>query len=148
MYYISLKFFYRISLIQVVKKSFPDEAVGVICKVRDHFQVVEYSEISEKTAQRTKSDDSGELLFNAGNICNHFFTFDFLRDVCQYDELNNQFFFSFFWNFRNHENKLCYHIAKKKIPSIGKDGQRIDKPTEINGIKLEKFVFDVFACAK
>ncbi len=93
-------------------------------------------------------DDSGELLFNAGNICNHFFTFDFLRDVCQYDELNNQFFFSFFWNFRNHENKLCYHIAKKKIPSIDKNGKRIDKPTEINGIKLEKFVFDVFSCAK
>ncbi len=59
----------------------------------------------------------------------------------------NNHFYSFFL-FRNHENKLCYHIAKKKIPSIGKDGQRIDKPTEINGIKLEKFVFDVFACAK
>ncbi|CAF3752011.1 unnamed protein product [Adineta steineri] len=116
---------------KVVKKTFPDEAVGVICKVRDHFQVVEYSEISEKTAQKTKSDDSGDLLFNAGNICNHFFTFDFLRDVCQ-----------------NHENKLCFHIAKKKIPSIGTDGKRINKPTEINGIKLEKFVFDVFSCAK
>jgi len=94
------------------------------------FQVVEYSEILEKTAQRTKSDESGELLFNAGNICNHFFTFDFLQNVCQ------------------HENKLCYHIAKKKIPSIGKDGKRIDRPIEINGIKLEKFVFDVFSYAK
>jgi len=115
---------------KVVKKSFPDEPVGVICKIQDHFQVVEYSEISETTAQKTKSDNSGQLLFNAGNICNHFFTFDFLQDVCQ------------------HENKLCYHIAKKKIPSIDKNGQRNDKPTEINGIKLEKFVFDVFSCAK
>lgn len=60
-----------------------------------------------------------------------FFTFDFLKDVCQ-----------------NHEGNLHYHIAKKKIPSIGNDGKRIDKPLEINGIKLEKFVFDVFACAK
>ncbi len=67
-----------------MKKSFPDEAVGVICKVQDHFQVVEYSEISEQISQRTKSDDSGELLFNAGNICNHYFTFDFLQDICQY----------------------------------------------------------------
>jgi hypothetical protein len=49
---------------------------------------------------------------------------------------------------RNQEHKLLYHIAKKKIPSIGIDGKRIDKPTEINGIKLEKFVFDVFSCAK
>ena len=70
-------------LLQVVKKCFPAEAVGVICKVRDHFQVVEYSEISEATAQRLKSDGTGELMFNAGNICNHFFTLDFLRDVCQ-----------------------------------------------------------------
>ncbi|UJR33156.1 hypothetical protein I4U23_020613 [Adineta vaga] len=116
---------------KVVKKTFPDESVGVICKVQDHFQVVEYSEITQKTAARTKSDDSGDLLFNAGNICNHFFTFNLLEDVC-----------------KNHENKLDYHIAKKKIPSIGKDGKRIDKPTEINGIKLEKFVFDVFSCAK
>ncbi|CAF2851897.1 unnamed protein product [Rotaria sp. Silwood2] len=116
---------------KVVKKLFPDEAVGVICKVRNHFQVVEYSEISENVAQRKKTDDSGELLFNAANICNHFFTFDFLQDICQ-----------------NQENKLCYHIAKKKISSIDKDGKRIDKPIDINGIKLEKFVFDVFPYAK
>ena len=50
--------------------------------------------------------------------------------------------------FRNHESQLIYHIAKKKIPSIDKDGHRVDKPIEINGIKLEKFVFDVFSCAK
>ncbi|CAF0847423.1 unnamed protein product [Rotaria sordida] len=112
---------------KVVKKSFPDEPVGVICKIRNHFRVVEYSEIPEQVAQRKKTDNSEELLFNAGNICNHFFTFDFLQDICQ-----------------NHENKLCYHIAKKKIPSIDKDGKRMD----INGIKLEKFVFDVFSYAK
>jgi len=49
---------------------------------------------------------------------------------------------------RNHDDELRYHIAKKKIPSIGKDGQRINKPTVINGIKLEKFVFDVFPFSK
>ena len=67
----------------MVKKAFPNEAVGVICKVRDRYQVVEYSEISEKTSQQTKSDSSDELLFNAGNICNHFFTLDFVKDVCK-----------------------------------------------------------------
>ncbi len=50
--------------------------------------------------------------------------------------------------FRNHDDELRYHIAKKKIPSIGKDGKRINKPTEVNGIKLEKFVFDVFPFSK
>ena len=68
---------------QVVKKTFPDESVGVICKVKNHYQVVEYSEISNETAERKRNDDTGDLLFNAANICNHFFTFDFLRDVCE-----------------------------------------------------------------
>ncbi len=67
----------------MVKKTLPTEAVGVICKVGDRFQVVEYSEISEQTAHRKKADNTDELVFNAGNICNHFFTLDFLQDVCQ-----------------------------------------------------------------
>jgi UDP-N-acetylglucosamine/UDP-N-acetylgalactosamine diphosphorylase len=50
--------------------------------------------------------------------------------------------------FRNYDDELRYHIAKKKIPSIGKDGKRVNKPTEVNGIKLEKFVFDVFPFSK
>ena len=68
---------------QVVKKAFPKEAVGVICRIRDRYQVVEYSELSDKTSEKTKSTDSDELLFNAGNICNHLFTLDFLKDVCR-----------------------------------------------------------------
>ena len=50
--------------------------------------------------------------------------------------------------FRNHDDELRYHIAKKKVPSIGKDGKRVNKPTAVNGIKLEKFVFDVFPFSK
>lgn len=66
-----------------MKKTVPTEAVGVICKVADRFQVVEYSEISEQTAHRKKADNSEELLYNAGNICNHFFTVNFLQNICQ-----------------------------------------------------------------
>ncbi|CAF2599495.1 unnamed protein product [Rotaria sp. Silwood2] len=116
---------------KVVKKTIPTEAVGVICKVGDRFQVVEYSEISEQTAHKKKSDNSDELVYNAGNICNHFFTFNFLQDVCQ-----------------KHENELRYHVAKKKIPSVDANGIYDCKPSQINGIKLEKFVFDVFPFSK
>jgi UDP-N-acetylglucosamine/UDP-N-acetylgalactosamine diphosphorylase len=98
--------------------------VGVICKVNNKFQVVEYSEISEKC--RSLRDESEELVFNAGNICNHFFRKDFLDSICT-----------------EHERELKHHIAEKKIAYVDENGQRI-APKQVNGIKLEKFVFDVF----
>jgi UDP-N-acetylglucosamine/UDP-N-acetylgalactosamine diphosphorylase len=67
---------------KVVKKVDPEEKVGVICKVHEKFQVVEYSEISEKT--RNLRDENGELTYSAGSICNHFFNAKFLSDLCRY----------------------------------------------------------------
>ena len=55
--------------------------MGVICKVADRFQVVEYSEISEVT--RNLRDSDNDLLYNAGNICNHFLNTEFLNQLCR-----------------------------------------------------------------
>ncbi|XP_050506086.1 UDP-N-acetylhexosamine pyrophosphorylase isoform X2 [Diabrotica virgifera virgifera] len=109
---------------KVVKKSGPNEAIGVVCQIDGKFQVVEYSEITEKTANLRDSD--GNLVFSSGNICNHFFTTDFLNKIA------NSF-----------ESQLKLHVAKKKIPHVNSEGEKIS-PTSPNGIKIEKFVFDVF----
>ncbi|XP_070706293.1 UDP-N-acetylhexosamine pyrophosphorylase-like protein 1 [Pempheris klunzingeri] len=109
---------------KVVEKAYPAEPVGVVCKVQGVSQVVEYSEIQPETAELR--GPGGELMYSAGNICNHFFTRAFLQDVAE-----------------KFEGQLKQHVAIKKVPFVDTCGNHV-KPTKPNGIKMEKFVFDVF----
>ncbi|KAB5522450.1 hypothetical protein PHYPO_G00159660 [Pangasianodon hypophthalmus] len=81
---------------KVVEKAYPSEPVGVVCRVDGVYQVVEYSELEPEIAEQRLP--GGELMYNAGNICNHFFTRDFLWKVAL-----------------NFQEQLKQHVAIKKF---------------------------------
>ena len=109
---------------KVVRKSDPEEAVGVVALRGGKFGVVEYSEIPKALSEQR--EDGGELAFRAANIANHFYTLEFLNSVASF------------------EAEMAFHIAHKKIPHVDLASGELVKPSKPNGMKLELFVFDVF----
>jgi len=102
------------------------ESVGVTCLLDGRPGVVEYTEVSEEI--RDKRTNEGELVFGSANICIHYFSLQFLELAVE------------------RETEIQVHLARKKIPHISECGNYI-KPDVPNGVKLEKFVFDVFKFA-
>ncbi|KAG6623213.1 UDP-N-acetylhexosamine pyrophosphorylase [Phytophthora cinnamomi] len=109
---------------KVVWKASPDDRVGVVAKRNDRFCVIEYTEIDQEMAEWV-DPRTGKLVFGAANICNHFYTINFLVNVV----LPNL--------------SLEYHVAHKKIPMADDTGATYTSTTN-SGIKLESFIFDVF----
>jgi UDP-N-acetylglucosamine/UDP-N-acetylgalactosamine diphosphorylase len=113
---------------KVIRKRDPMEKVGVVARTDGKIGVVEYTEIDDE--HRFATDENGELVFWAGNAAIHIFSTGFIRRVAESaDEL------------------LPYHAAAKQIPAIDADG-RVTQPTEPNGHKLERFVFDALGAAR
>lgn len=115
--------------VKVVKKTDPEEAVGVVALKGNKFGVVEYSEIPKELSQATE-EGTGDLKFRAANIANHFYSRQFLEEISTF------------------ESQMAYHIARKKIPCLDLTTGSLVKPTSPNGMKLELFVFDVFPFTK
>jgi UDP-N-acetylglucosamine/UDP-N-acetylgalactosamine diphosphorylase len=113
---------------KVLRKSFPEEKLGVICKIDEKIGVIEYSDLSKEDANAR--DAKGDLKYWAGSIAIHVLETGFI------EKLNKKGF------------KLPYHIAEKKIPHIDAHGKFI-KPDKNNGFKFETFVFDALQyCSK
>ncbi|MBE7089096.1 MAG: UDPGP type 1 family protein [Clostridiales bacterium] len=104
---------------KVVKKTCPEERVGVLMNQNGKPTIVEYYEISSELA--SKRDADGELTYRYGVILNYLFKVDVLNEVVS--------------------KNLPWHYAKKILPHL-KDGEKV-YPTEPNGYKTETLVVDM-----
>ena len=113
---------------KVVRKQRPDEGVGSVGQRNGRIHVVEYTELDAAEASLRAAD--GELRLWAGAIGIHAFALEFLqRCAARADEL------------------LPLHASAKPIPYVGPDGATV-APSEPNGYKLERFVFDLLPEAR
>jgi UDP-N-acetylglucosamine/UDP-N-acetylgalactosamine diphosphorylase len=104
---------------KIVKKTDPEERVGVIAHVNGRIGLVEYSEMSKTEKYARKKNN--ELVYDAGNIAIHIINTGFV------EKLNKAGF------------SLPFHKAVKNIPTFAGD---------VQGVKFETFVFDALGYAK
>ena len=105
---------------KVVRKAFPEEKVGAICKENGKPHIIEYYELSEEMTYQ-KNDD-GSLAYGFGVILNYLFPISRLKETL--------------------DNKMPLHVVKKTVPYINNNKELI-YPTEPNGLKFETLALDL-----
>uniref|UniRef100_UPI0040566A25 UTP--glucose-1-phosphate uridylyltransferase n=1 Tax=Acetatifactor sp. TaxID=1872090 RepID=UPI0040566A25 len=105
---------------KVVRKSAPDEKVGVMCLEDGKPSIVEYYELTEELMNA--KDEKGEPAYNFGVILNYLFRVNDLEKLM--------------------EGNMPLHIVEKKIPYLNEEGELV-KPEEPNGYKYESLVLDM-----
>ena len=101
------------------------EKVGMPMQFGKSYRMVEYTEMTKE--QCTRKNKDGSLYFLYGSPAIHVFDRAFLE--------------------REASKAMPLHLAFKKIPYVGEDG-KVVKPSEPNGYKFEKFIFDILPNAK
>ena len=109
--------------LKLCAKRDPFEKVGMPMLIDGRYRMVEYTEMSEEQCLRRKN---GKLYFLYGSPAIHVFDRAFLE--------------------REASKPMPLHLAFKKIPSVV-DGKTV-KPSEPNGYKFEKFIFDILPNAR
>jgi len=114
---------------KMVPKVAPEEKVGVFCQAGGKTQVLEYSDLP-MDLQRQRTQD-GAIKFIAGSIAIHVLGVDFVQRLATDPAFS-----------------LPYHRAEKKIACVDPASGAAITPSENNGVKLEKFVFDALELCK
>jgi len=124
-YHVAQKSDYSLKL---CAKRDPYEKVGMPMEFtvggKKQYRMVEYTEMTDEQCNRKTA--SGDLYFKYGSPAIHVFDRAFLE--------------------REAGKNMPLHLAFKKIPMVV-DG-KVVKPTEPNGYKFEKFIFDILPNAK
>ncbi len=111
--------------LKLTAKREPTEGLGMVVKRDGHFDMIEYTEMTdEMNNRRTKT---GDLYFKFGSPAIHVFDRAFLERLAN--------------------KAMPLHLAHKKIATVDAKG-RIVKPAAPNGYKFEKFIFDALPEAK
>lgn len=103
-----------------VRKTDPDEKVGVLCLENGLPSVIEYYEMTEEN--KRLSDGAGGLVYSFGVILNYLFRAEKLREM--------------------EKHHIPVHIVKKRVPHIGEGGELVVPATE-NGYKFETLILDM-----
>ena len=111
--------------LKLCAKRDPYEKVGMPMKFGKTFKMVEYSEMTDE--QCTRKGKDGKLYFRFGSPAIHVFDRAFLE--------------------REANKPMPIHLAHKKIAHVD-GGGKVVKPSEPNGYKFEKFIFDILPDAK
>lgn len=114
---------------KMIPKAYPEEKLGLFCRVGDRINVIEYSDLPKELAAERLPD--GSLRFLSGSIAIHVLSVAFV------ERLNT-----------NAEFDLPYHRAEKKVACIDLATGRPIEPRENNAVKLERFVFDALAMCR
>lgn len=105
---------------KVVRKAFPEEKVGAICKENGKPHIIEYYELSEDMRYQTTED--GALAYGFGVTLNYLFPISRLKETL--------------------DSKMPLHVVKKAVPYINDKLEYIE-PTEPNGLKFETLALDL-----
>ena len=105
--------------LKLCAKRDPKEKVGMPMQFGKSFRMVEYTEMTDEQCNRRAKD--GSLYFLYGSPAIHVFDRAFLA--------------------REAAKAMPLHLAFKKIPTLV--GGKVVKPSEPNGYKFEKFIFDI-----
>ena len=110
---------------KVIRKTGPEEKVGVLCLEDGRPSIVEYYDLGKDMAELR--NDDGELTYGHGVTLNYLFRVEALEKVDM--------------------RRMPVHLAKKKIPYVTADGKGMTPQGE-NGYKFEYLVLDLIKLMK